>query len=182
MPIPSAPLSSDCLICKISICAVFVLQCAESCSYNSVLQYGWGNYSCTICQLTVKHDKSDYYIFLVQIVVELSCGAFDNILPTGVPKSMTEFLFMCIPSEGPTITKHLMFDQLVRHICRGYLFTFVWKILRLGTRFVFNPCCLFLFSAHCILCMAVTCTFPNSIWYTVRKILLLRSPNINSHP
>lgn len=58
--IPSAPLSSDCLICKISVCVVLeasVLDFTGSCIYNSVLQYGWGNYSCTICHLTVKHDK-----------------------------------------------------------------------------------------------------------------------------
>lgn len=56
--IPSAPLSSDCLICKISVCILLeaaVLECAGSCSYNSFLQYGWENYSCTICHLTVKH-------------------------------------------------------------------------------------------------------------------------------
>lgn len=36
--IPSAPLSSDCLICKISVCIVLeaaVLECAGSCSYNN---------------------------------------------------------------------------------------------------------------------------------------------------
>lgn len=63
MLIPSAPLSSDCLICKISVCLVLVLECAGSCSYNSVLQYGWGNYSCTICHLTVQHDKTWLLLF-----------------------------------------------------------------------------------------------------------------------
>lgn len=58
--IPSAPLSSDCLICKISVCIILeaaVLDCAGSCSYNNFLQYGWENYSCTIGHLTVKHHK-----------------------------------------------------------------------------------------------------------------------------
>lgn len=36
------------------------------------------------------------------------------------------------------ITRHRMFEQLVRHICRGYMLTFVCKILKLGTGFLLN--------------------------------------------
>lgn len=58
--IPSVPLSSGCLTCKISVHIVLgaaMLECAGSCSYNSFLQYGWENYPCTISQLTLKHHK-----------------------------------------------------------------------------------------------------------------------------
>lgn len=60
LQIPSAPLSSDSLICKISVCVALeaaVLESAGSCSCHCVLQYGWGNYSGTICHLSVKHYK-----------------------------------------------------------------------------------------------------------------------------
>lgn len=58
--IPSVPLSSDCLTCKISVYIVLeaaMLECAGSCSYNRFLQYGWENYPCTVSQLTLKHHK-----------------------------------------------------------------------------------------------------------------------------
>lgn len=59
--IPSASLSWNCLICKISVYVALeaaVLQCAGFCSYNRLLQYGWENYPCKVSQLTLKHHKN----------------------------------------------------------------------------------------------------------------------------
>lgn len=61
------------------------------------------------------------------------------------------------------ITRHRMFEQLVRYICRGYLLPFVCKILKLGTGFLLNIVVSTTIFTVYSMCMAVTCVFSDSI-------------------